>query len=96
MKRFVRYSSAAALAAGFMVGAAAFASTEVIRITPVTTAVGVFQGDDVRFIDASSGESVTAHIEGQAPFELKRIAPDLPNAQHVKAYIWDETGQGAG
>jgi hypothetical protein len=72
--------------------------TRLSGLPPNTRAVGVYRGETVRFIDTSSGQSVTANIvdpEGPA-LSLDQIAPGLPNARHVKAYIWDETGDANG
>ena len=91
MKRYIRIGSVLAVVGALMTGSAAYASSEAVQIGADTSSVGVMRGDDVKFIDTANGNSYTTHIDGTVPFELNQAAPaNLPNAGHVKVYIWDE------
>jgi hypothetical protein len=100
MKSIIRYgTAAAALAAALTMAPAAYsADNEVVKITPHTQAVGVYRGDDVKFIDEKTGQSFTKTFEYAHPgADLSEFAPaGALGGQQVKVYVWDEEGEANG
>ncbi len=73
----------------------------VVTITPDMTSIGIYRIQNVRFIDASTGQSFVWHFDTKATgFDLSKVAPaGIPAAAHVRTYVlgydWQSTGLNA-
>jgi hypothetical protein len=100
MKSIIRYgTAAAAFAAALTMAPMAYsADNEVVKITPDTKAVGVYRGDTVKFIDQQTDQSFTRTFQyAHSGVDLNQFAPaSALGSQHVKVYVWDQSGEAKG
>jgi hypothetical protein len=98
MKSIIRIgTAAAALAVAMTLAPAAYSADETVRITPATKSVGVYRGDNVKFVDVQTGRSFTERFDAATQTNLNQIAPaGALGDQHVNVYVWDQVGEANG